>query len=162
MTWWKMFLIGLALIVLAPLLAGQLGLLRGKPPENPGVRNGKLRPPSKTPNSVSSQAELWPEHPQREQARIAPLAFQGDGAAALARLRQVIEALPGARVVAAEPNYLRAEFETRLMRFTDDAEFWLDREAGVIHLRSASRLGRKDFGTNRARIEALRERFAAR
>jgi uncharacterized protein (DUF1499 family) len=28
-------------------------------------------------------------------------------------------------------------------------------------VRSASRLGRKDFGVNRARIEAIRARFAA-
>jgi uncharacterized protein (DUF1499 family) len=26
----------------------------------------------------------------------------------------------------------------------------------VIHVRSASRIGRKDFGVNRARIEAIR------
>ena len=37
-----------------------------------------------------------------------------------------------------------------------------DRTAGVIHVRSASRLGRKDFGVNRERIEALRRQLAAK
>jgi uncharacterized protein (DUF1499 family) len=32
----------------------------------------------------------------------------------------------------------------------------------VVHVRSASRLGRKDFGVNRARVEALRAALAAR
>jgi uncharacterized protein (DUF1499 family) len=31
----------------------------------------------------------------------------------------------------------------------------------VIQVRSASRLGRKDFGVNRARIEAIRVRWAS-
>jgi uncharacterized protein (DUF1499 family) len=42
----------------------------------------------------------------------------------------------------------------------DDAEFWLDPAAGVIQVRSASRLGSKDFGVNRKRIEAIRSRYA--
>jgi uncharacterized protein (DUF1499 family) len=31
----------------------------------------------------------------------------------------------------------------------------------VIHMRSASRIGRKDFGANRARLEAVRLAFNA-
>jgi uncharacterized protein (DUF1499 family) len=31
----------------------------------------------------------------------------------------------------------------------------------AIHLRSASRLGRRDFGVNRARIESVRSAFNA-
>jgi uncharacterized protein (DUF1499 family) len=155
--WLVLAALAVALLALA---AGRAGLLRGTPPADPGVRDGRLRPPSPTPNSVSSQAALWPGHPQREGAGIAPLAYRGDGRAALARLQALIEATPGARIVEARDDYLRAEFETKWMRFTDDAEFWLDRDAGVIHLRSASRLGRGDLGANRARIESLRARFA--
>jgi uncharacterized protein (DUF1499 family) len=46
------------------------------------------------------------------------------------------------------------------MGFVDDVEFLLDEKARVIHVRSASRLGRKDFGVNRERIEAIRARMA--
>lgn len=162
MKWgWLRWLVGAAaLAALLPIAIGQAGLLRGKPPADLGVHDGRLRPPSTTPNSVSSQADLWPDHPQRAYASISPLGFTGEGAAAMARLRRTIESTPGARVVEARPDYLRAEFETRWLRFTDDAEFWLDRGAAVIHMRSASRLGHKDFGANRARIESLRARLA--
>ena len=43
----------------------------------------------------------------------------------------------------------------------DDVEFWADPAAGVVHVRSASRVGVKDLGVNRARIEAIRSRLAA-
>jgi uncharacterized protein (DUF1499 family) len=48
------------------------------------------------------------------------------------------------------------QFESRVMRFVDDAEFWFDPVAGAIQVRSASRIGRKDLGVNRARIESIR------
>jgi uncharacterized protein (DUF1499 family) len=120
-----------------------------------------LKPPSTTPNSVSSQAGLWPGHPRREDAAIEPLPLVGDGPATIARLAQVIAALDGARIVEHRPDYLYVQFTTRLMRFVDDAEFWFDPAAGVIQVRSASRVGRGDLGVNRARIEALRARLAA-
>ena len=59
-------------------------------------------------------------------------------------------------------SYLYAEFRTKVMRFVDDVEFLFDEKAGLIHVRSASRLGRRDFGVNRARVEALRARIEGR
>lgn len=146
---------GLGLAVLA-VLAGQLGLLRGTAPADLGVIGGKLKPPSKTPNSVSSQANLWPAEPQAAYARIAPLALVGDGPATLARIKAIVAATPGAQIVGEKPDYLYATFSTRLMKYTDDVEFWFDPAAGVIQVRSASRLGRRDFDANRSRIEAIR------
>jgi uncharacterized protein (DUF1499 family) len=159
MTWMKWLLIVAVALAALVLLAGRLGLVSGKPPGNLGLREGKFKPPSKTPNSVSSQADLWPDHPLRDSARIAPLAYRGDGAAALARLAAQLRTMPGATVVEARADYVYATFETKLMRYVDDAEFWLDPAGSVIQLRSASRVGRKDFGVNRARIEAIRARF---
>ena len=63
--------------------------------------------------------------------------------------------MPGATVIEEKPNYLYAEFRTKLLGFVDDVEFLLG--DGVIHVRSASRLGRRDFGVNRRRIESLRK-----
>jgi uncharacterized protein (DUF1499 family) len=153
--------IWLALAVVAVLLAARLGAFAGRMPGDLGVRDGKLKAPSRTPNSVSSQAELWPEAPQRDYARIAPLPLAGDAKATIARIAAVVEALPGARIVERRDDYLYAQFTTAMMRFVDDVEFWVDPAAGVVQLRSASRVGRKDFGVNRARIEAIRERLAA-
>ena len=122
-----------------------------KRPENLGVKDGRLAPPKRTPNSVSSQADAADaEH------YIAPIAFKGDAVAALAAVRKAIEGMRGATVIRHEGNYLYAEFRTPLLRFVDDVEFTSDEKAGVIHVRSASRLGRRDFGVNRKRIEALR------
>ena len=40
-------------------------------------------------------------------------------------------------------------------------EFWVDPAGGVIEVRSASRLGREDFGVNRQRIDAVRAAYLA-
>ena len=154
------FVIGLLVALAAVLIAARLGAFSGSPPDNLGLREGKLKPPSKTPNSVSSQAALWPEHPQREAAAIAPLPLQGDGPATIVRLAQIIEGMDGAHIVERRPDYLYAQFTTQLMRFVDDSEFWFDPASNVIQVRSASRVGRKDFDVNRARIEAVRARLA--
>jgi uncharacterized protein (DUF1499 family) len=155
----KWGLSGLVALVLLAVLAGQMGLLQGRAPAGLGVEDGRLAPPSGTDNSVSSQAGLWPGHPQQEAAAIAPLAMAGDGTATLRRLHDTVAAMPGARIVVFDGDYLRAEFTTPVMKFTDDAEFWLDRAAGVVQVRSASRLGQRDFGTNRKRVEAIRARL---
>jgi uncharacterized protein (DUF1499 family) len=152
--------------VILPLLAlaaGQFGLLRGSPPAERGLRDGRLKPPSKTPNSVSSQADLWPAGEYDvESARIEPLRFSGDSAAAMNRLRDVLRGWPYTTIVEDRPDYIAVEFETRWLRFVDDAEFLLDPAAHVIHVRSKSRLGRGDFGVNRKRIEALRRKLDLR
>lgn len=153
-------LLGVLLAVAALLLvAGQLGFFAGKPPQDLGVRDGRLKPPSATPNSVSSQAGDYADHPQRSEASIAPLRYTGDAKAAVGRLAALLETTPGCVLVTREPAYLYAQCRTRWLKFTDDVEFSLDEAGGVIQVRSASRLGRKDFGVNRARVEALRARF---
>ena len=157
----KGLLKALTLLVALAFCAGQLGWLQGHAPADLGVHDGRLKAPSATPNSVSSQADLWPGHPQQAYARIAPLALAGDADPAMARLQTVVAAMPGARIVSAQGDYLRAEFTSRWMKFVDDTEFWLDRSAGVVQVRSASRLGEGDLGVNRARVEAVRAALAA-
>jgi len=160
MTVLKWLLGGGTALVLVVVLAGQLGLMQGRPPGGIGVRDGKLKPPSNTDNSVSSQARLWPDHPRREAAHIEPLPLVGDGAATMSRLREIVAAMPGAHIATAREDYLYVQFTTRVMKYTDDAEFWLDRGAGVVQVRSASRLGSRDYGVNRGRIEAIRAQLA--
>jgi uncharacterized protein (DUF1499 family) len=150
---------GPALLAMA---VGQMGLLHGQPPTDLGVNGGKLKAPAATPNSVSSQADLWPGHPQQAYARIAPLALVGDGAATMARLATLVRSTPGAQIVTERNDYLYATFTTRLMKYTDDVEFWFDPAAGVVQVRSASRLGESDLGANRARVERLRTQLQGR
>ena len=55
-------------------------------------------------------------------------------------------------------NSLYAVFRTPL-GFTDDVQFLADEKAGVIHVRSASRVGYWDLGLNRKRIENIRREY---
>ena len=144
----------------AALVAGQMNMLSGRRPHDLGQRDGLLKPPAAAAwNSVSSQA---PRHPHTDYHVIAPLHFQGDGNVAFGRLAAIVASMPGASTVSSQPGYLYAEFQTPLLKFVDDVEFLLDQPAGVIQMRSASRLGSKDFGANRKRLEAIRQRFDAR
>lgn len=125
-----------------------------KRPDDLGVKEGRLAPPKSTPNCVSSQAD-----PADAEHYIAPIPFKGDAAAATAAVRKAVEGMRDATVIRQDGGYLYAEYRTRLMRFVDDVEFFYDDKAGLIHVRSASRLGRRDFGVNRARVESLRARI---
>ncbi|MEK6591782.1 MAG: DUF1499 domain-containing protein [Pseudomonadota bacterium] len=157
-SWLVIIIVLLAALAVA---AGQLGWLQGTSPTDLGVRDGRLKPPSTTENSVTSQAAFYPDHPQRDYADIAPLAVKGNGPATLARIKTIVEGMNGAKVVKSDPDYLYAQFTTRFMKFVDDVEFWFDPAKSVIQVRSASRVGRKDFGVNRKRIEAVRAVLAA-
>lgn len=155
------WIIGFIAIVLPTLIffAGQLGFLTGKVPQDLGVKDGRLKPPSKTPNSVSSQANLYPEHPLRGYAEIAPISFNGDGQTALKKLASILRNMPKTVLVTETPDYLYAQSTTPTLKFTDDVEFWLSPAENVIHVRSASRIGRKDFAANRTRVENIRAQF---
>jgi uncharacterized protein (DUF1499 family) len=133
----------------APLL---LLCCHGTRPANLGARDGRLAPCPATPNCVSSQALEGSQ-------RVEPLPFTGPAAAAMARLAGIVRSVPRAKVVSAADGYLHAEFTSAVFRFVDDVEFLADAAAGVIHLRSASRLGRSDLGVNRKRVEMLHKRW---
>jgi uncharacterized protein (DUF1499 family) len=106
---------------------------------------------------VSSQAD-----PADLEHYIEPIRFKGSAHEAIAAARKAVEGMPRTTVVRDEGNYLHAEFRSRLLGFVDDVEFTYDAQAGVLHVRSASRLGRRDFGVNRARVEELRRLIEAR
>jgi len=145
---------GLPLVIL---IVGQLGLLSSKRPQDLGLKDGLLKPPvEKSWNVVSSHAS---RQAHTDYHVIDPIKYSGDGKAALARLAGIVRSMDGARIIETQPTYLYAEFETKWLKFVDDVEFVLDEPAGVIQMRSASRLGRKDFGVNRARLEAVRKKF---
>lgn len=75
------------------------------------------------------------------------------------RLRQVLRAMPRVQIRSDRAGYLHAEFRSLILRFVDDVEFLIDVKAGVIHVRSASRLGYSDLGVNRSRVETIRTAF---
>ncbi len=156
-----MFVIYFILVlVVVVLLAAQFGLLSGKQPNNIGVTNERLKPPSQTRNSVSSQTHLHTDHVQMQYASIEPLPFKNNNAAAsMQALVATLKSMPGMTIVDAKPDYIYAQSTTKVLKFVDDIEFWVNPAKGVIDVRSASRLGREDFGVNRARVEAIRAAY---
>ncbi len=114
----------------------------------------RFAPCPSTPNCVSTQAPATDtEH------SIEPIAYTDTLANARHHLLTVVRSMPSATVVIAEPDYLHVEFRSRLMRFVDDIEFYLDDVTHLIHFRSASRLGQSDLGVNRKRMEEIRQKF---
>ena len=121
-------------------------MLDWRRPGNLGVTNGRFAACRRTPNCVSSQAD-----PSDREHYIAPIAFRGD---AMAAVRRAVAAMPRATVISEKENYLYAEFRSKLLGYVDDVEFFYD--GAAIQVRSASRLGRRDFNVNRNRVEQLR------
>ncbi len=142
------FVIGAAVAVLFG------DVLAGRVPADLGPRDGTLAPCPDRPNCVSSLA-----HDAAH--RVAPIPYSGDGQAALARLASMIADMPGATVVTRRDGYLHATFRSRIMGFVDDLEVLAVANRGVFELRSAARLGYRDFGVNRDRVTALAAAFAA-
>ena len=112
-------------------------------PHNLGVTNGRFAPCRRTPNCVSSQAD-----PSDAEHYIEPLK------GTIEAVRKAVESLPRSTIISATSNYLYAEFRSKLLGYVDDVEFFYDGTA--IQVRSASRLGRRDFAVNRNRVEQLR------
>ena len=121
----------------------------GTRPTNLGVQNGKLASCPSTPNCINSQA-TDPEH------QIQPLAVSPSAALSLSKIKAAIAQIPDTAVISETENYLYAEFTSSLMGFVDDVEFYIDEPAGVVQVRSASRLGESDLGANRQRISKIR------
>ncbi len=123
-------------------------------PNNLGVENGRLAPCPTSPNCVSSEATDKPHY-------IEPMAYDGETAVAHQKIVSIIKANDDLTLISQTPTYIHAEARSNLWHFIDDVEFYFDEAAGLVQLRSASRLGYGDGGVNRRRLEAIRTAFAA-
>lgn len=116
------------------------------------VEGRKLRPCPGSPNCVCTMNT-------ESRHAIEPLRFAEAPDAAFARLKRIVRGTARSSIIFEDNAYIQAEFRT-LLGFVDDVEFLLDRSAGVIHMRSASRLGYWDLGVNRRRLEEVRRLFS--
>ena len=142
--------IALILLVIATLFV--LGFL-SKSDEANGLVEGRLSQCPDKPNCVCSEFNADTDH------FTEPLAISTENAAdVMTRLKSVIREM-GGTIQREKDNYLAATFTSAIFRFVDDLEIRIDREAKLIHLRSASRVGYGDRGVNRHRIEQLKRSF---
>lgn len=121
---------------------------RGAPARYPG---GQLAPCPEGRNCVCSEGS-------RQSSTVEPLRFSGRPEAAQQALLRAIS-VTGGVVRSRDEGYIWATYRSAIFRFTDDVEFRIDPQHGLVHLRSASRAGHSDFGVNRRRVERIRAQF---
>ncbi len=141
-----MIIAGLVLAVVL-LFAARSYMSRSNPPEL-GLVGGVLRVCGERPNCVGSESSSG-DH------RIEALMYVGDRAATEAVVAKALAAI-GTNIVRRQGDYWHAMAVSKLFRFIDDVELRFDDTAGVVHIRSASRVGHSDLGVNRKRVESLR------
>ena len=137
-------------ILLVGLVSWLMAACNGTPPNDLGAHGGRLADCPASPNCVSSQLDDRRHH-------IEPLVFADAPERAFTRLENLLAERSDTTIISRRFGYLRVEFHTTL--FVDDGEFLCDEQHGVIHVRSASRLGYFDLGKNRSRIEQIRRDF---
>jgi uncharacterized protein (DUF1499 family) len=112
------------------------------------------RPCPASPNCASSF--------EPERSGLGPIPFRVTPERARELLVEVLAALPRTTLVDTRERYLHAVCTSRLLRFQDDLELWIDDGERQIHYRSAARVGYSDLGVNRRRVLDLAARYRAR
>lgn len=140
-----------AVVLLAAVVVGVavfiwLGAVSRRMPPAASPTGGPLRTGDGKPNWVSSTA-----HANDPLHYIAPRACTENPIPALeALLRQ-----HGYDILAVTGRYIQATARSARFGFIDDVEFLYDQSAGLLHARSASRVGRNDLGINRRRLTEI-------
>lgn len=119
----------------------------------PGLVLGKLSLCPSQPNCVCSEQKDKLSH------YIEPLVILDNKPKdSLSILKNIILKMGGS-IQVIKDNYLAATFSSTLFGFVDDLEIRIDVAKEIIHMRSASRVGYSDMGTNKKRIAILRKHY---
>lgn len=113
-----------------------------------GLTDGTLKPCPESPNCVSSREDG--DH------HVEPLSYGDSTAETRERILSFLRTEYDASVQSQSDTYVHLTVSTTL-GFVDDLQFRFVPDQQIVHVRSASRVGRDDLGANRARINALRE-----
>lgn len=148
-----MKLIAIIIAISVAVLLGSL-LYHAKASHNgsaPGLSDNKLSECPDKPNCVNSEYTADPNQ------YIAPIQVT-DVEQAMSTANAVINDMGGS-VTVADANYLASIFTSAIFRFIDDFEVRLDRDTGLLHLRSGARLGYSDLNKNRERAQEFAAAF---
>ncbi len=145
-TFW-MILVILAAIAVLTIVAIRLFNQRTK--SVGGLDEGHLKACPDSPNCVCSQ------FPSDSSHYIEP--FSDPTGQNWEKLRQLLKCWPRTQLVVDEPSYMHATVHSAVFEFIDDVEFLKDPSQPLIQVRSAARVGYKDFGVNRKRVEEIRQ-----
>ena len=89
---------------------------------------------------------------------ISPIYYKGSLDSAKRFLLLAIKPIKSVSIKKELDQFIHIEVTSKIFGFVDDVEFYLN-EPGVIHFRSASRIGYSDLGVNRERMETIRKTF---
>ncbi|MFQ3172885.1 MAG: hypothetical protein ACI9DG_002928 [Oleispira sp.] len=143
----------LPLILLSASLIGCAGQM---PSDLGTVKGSELRDCPDKPNCIQTYDQLDTSHFQL------PLRFKQDEEQTKIAIMSAIKETGGAIIseTALSPTgyYLHAVYESDWLKFVDDVEVVIT--DGLIHIRSASRLGTSDFGVNAERFDKIKAAYA--
>ncbi|MEM7376065.1 MAG: DUF1499 domain-containing protein [Pseudomonadota bacterium] len=114
-----------------------------------GVEENELTVCKRATNCVTSNAV--------DPNAIDAIAFEDASEREWQGLLDAIGSLPGFTQRAREGDYVHFESRTPLMNYRDDLELFWQRDRGTVAIRSASRLGIRDFGANADRVAMIRK-----
>ena len=117
---------------------------------SPGLVSQKLAPCASELNCVCTEyapGDAW---------HIPPIQISNADSELVSALQAVIEEMGGA-VQSVDGSYIAATFESAIFGFVDDFEVRVDETSNLVHVRSASRVGRSDLGANRKRVARFTE-----
>lgn len=143
------------LIVVSLFIAGNFSRIYYQNSQVPilGVYEGKLAGISKKPNNVSSQTEI-------KEKFVQPLPMKETVEKTVKAIESSIAIYGGGELKEKTEHYLYWVFTTRLMKYRDDVEFYIDTDSKLVHYRSSSRAGYSDMGLNRKRYNELASLYA--
>ncbi|MDA0836910.1 MAG: DUF1499 domain-containing protein [Planctomycetota bacterium] len=107
-----------------------------------------LSPCGSAPNCVCSQDD--------SASKVLPLTFTGSLKDAAEAISKAMLTIGRSKLLKQDDRYLHYECKSVFFGFVDDIEFLIEARKGIIHVRSASRVGYSDFGANRRRVERIR------
>ena len=90
---------------------------------------------------------------------VQPIHYSGSRKKALARLKAILQSFDRVEIITGTDDYLYATFTSKFFKFVDDVEFYVPKDEKVIHIRSASRTGKYDFGVNKKRVSEIVKTF---
>lgn len=138
----------LVVAALGAIIAGQLGAFTGTRPEEVRPRSIAEAGCSVGTMNCVSTADATNSYKSFPAQKFK----QGSLPAHIALIKSIMEKHFGVKPSQETQDYLHFEVSTPLMKFVDDVEFFLLPGEELIHIRSASRLGKSDLDANYKRL----------
>jgi len=118
-----------------------------------GLDNNQLHHCPDTPNCINSEFAEDSAH------FIEALPYENESIDKLINIINDSIINSGGEIASKQENYISATFSSKIFRYVDDFEVRIDKENKLIHFRSASRVGKSDFGANKKRILLIKDKI---